>query len=141
MNFLSEKYSLNSVWTASAKQSIGGFEYIHLNYTASKTDPKFTFTFPERARKVSKPIIPVYGVVKQKKSPRDGYASKIRSKMPRSMLYFDDHKLNDEVSIDQTMAAYYQSAVVDYKTKNVKLIERMRGAPTSYMYPDKKRLL
>ena len=57
------------------------------------------------------------------------------------MLYFDDHKLTDEASIDHTMAAYYKSAVVDYKTKNVKLIERMRGAPTSYMYPDKKRLL
>ena len=141
MSFLSEKHWASEMWTASNKPSVGGFEYIKLTYVATGPDPKITVTFPERSRKASKPLIPVYGVIKQKKSPRDGYASKIRAKIPRSMLYFDDHKLTDEASIDHTMAAYYKSAVVDYKTKNVKLIERMRGAPTSYMYPDKKRLL
>lgn len=141
VDFLSEQYTLRGVWASYFKESLGGFTYLNVDFVHLGSSPKFIVKFGTATGVKPKSLIPLYGVVKQKKSPRDVYASKVRARVPRSTFNFGDDVRASEVSLGHEIAAHYKSAIIDYKSKGIRLVERMRGKPSAYKYPDAKRLL
>lgn len=141
IGFLSAQYTLRGLWASYFRESLGGTVYLAIDFVHLGDNPRFTVRFNPDGTGRPKSLAQLFEVFKQKKSPREVYTSKLRARAFKGNINVGDDIGSQYVSLEHEIAAQYRSTSIDYKSKGIRLIDRMRGKPSAYKHPDAKRLL
>lgn len=139
---MQELITLKKKWVSSAKGAIGGWNNLLLTYESSGPNPRFIVKFNQHKTLEVAELRPHLVVIKQKKAPRGVYYST----KPTNSNAITPVKLPNRTAIMRATHHYptglsNAADTSDYRSRSTKVVEKMRSAPMSYLYPDKKRLL